>query len=83
MGVIKQTNINNWTYCFNNGIIDLKDFDARLLKIDKISYKNIGIYNIRYITIKKTVGCESIYSVNPLYLHVDHVNGYIEEKRGK
>ena len=24
--------------------------------------------------------CESIDSVNPLYLHVDHVNGYIEEK---
>ena len=32
------------------------------------------------ITIKKIDDCESIYSVNPLYLRVDHVNGYIEKK---
>ena len=51
-----------------------------MLKIDKKSYKNIGIYNIGYITIKKIDDCQSIYSVNPLYLRVDHVNGYIEEK---
>ena len=79
MGVIKQINIKNRTYYFYNDIIDLKDFDASLLKIDKKSYKNIGIYNIGYITIKKIDDCESIYSVNPLYLR-DHVNGYIEEK---
>ena len=51
-----------------------------MLKIDKKSYKNIRIYNTGYITIKKIDDCESIYSVNPLYLRVDHVNGYIEEK---
>ena len=77
---IKQVNIKNRTYYFYNDIIDLKNFDARLLKIDKKSYKNIGIYNIGYITIKKIDDCESIYSMNPLYLRVDHVNGYIEEK---
>ena len=33
-----------------------------------------------YITIKKTDDCENIYSVNPLYLIVNHANGYIEEK---
>ena len=53
MGEIKQIDIKNRTYYFYNDIIDLKDFDARLLKIDKKSYKNIGIYNIGYITIKK------------------------------
>ena len=53
MGEVKQINIKNRTYYFYNDIIDLKDFDARLLKIDKKSYKNIGIYNIGYITIKK------------------------------
>ena len=42
--------------------------------------KNIGIYNIGYIKIKKIDDCESIYSVNSLYLRVDQVNGYIEEK---
>ena len=30
---------------------------------------------------KKIDDCQSIYSVNPLYLFIDHVNGYIEEKR--
>ena len=80
MEEVKQIDIKNRTYYFYNDIIDLKDFDARLLKIDKKSYKNIGIYNIGYITIKKIDDCESIYSMNPLYLRVDHVNGYIEEK---
>ena len=53
---------------------------ARLLKINKKSYKNIGIYNIGYITIKKIDDCENIYSVNPLYLLIAHANRYIEEK---
>ena len=65
---------------FYNDIIDLKDFDARLLKIDKKSYKNIGIYNIGYIAIKKIDDCENIYCVNPLYLIIAHASGYIEEK---
>ena len=80
MGEVKQINIKNRTYCFYNDIIDLKKFDARLLKIDKKSYKNISIYNIGYITIKKIDDCEKIYSVNPLYLLISHANGYIEEK---
>ena len=80
MEEVKQIDIKNRTYYFYNDIIDLKNFDAGLLKIDKKSYKNIGIYNMGYITIKKIQDCESIYSVNPLYLRVDHVNGYIEEK---
>ena len=80
MGVIKQINIKNRTSYSYNDIIDLENFKSNLLKIDKKSYKDIGIYNIGYITIKKIDDCESIYSVNPLYLRVDHVNGYIEEK---
>ena len=51
-----------------------------MLKIDKKSYKNIGIYNIGYITIKRIDDCENIYSVNPLYLLNDQANGYIEVK---
>ena len=49
-----------------------------LLKIDKKSYKDIGIYNIGYITFKRIDDCEKIYSVNPLYLLIDHTSGYIE-----
>ena len=51
-----------------------------MLKIDRKSYKNICIYNIGYITIKKIDDYENVYSVNPLYLLVNHVSGYIEEK---
>ena len=80
MGEIKQIDIKNRTYYFYNDTIDLKDFDARLLKTEKKSYKNIGIYNIGYITIKKIDDCKNTYSVNPLYLLINHANGYIEEK---
>ena len=52
MGTVKQINIKNRTYYFYNDIIDLENFESKLLKIDKKSYKDIGIYNIRYITIK-------------------------------
>ena len=53
MGTVKQINIKKRTYYLYNDIIDLKNFDARLLKVGKKSYKNIGIYNIGYITKKK------------------------------
>ena len=35
MGKVKQINIKNRTYYFYNDQINLKDFDARLLKVDK------------------------------------------------
>ena len=60
--------------------INIKNFDAKLLKIENKSYKDIDIYYIGYITIKKNDDCENIDSVNPLDLCIDHVNGYIEEK---
>ena len=51
----KKINIKNRTHYFHNDIIDLENFDSSLLKLDKKSYKDIGIYNIGYITIKKLV----------------------------
>ena len=75
-----KINIKNWTYYFYKDIIDLKKFDAWLLKIDKKPFKGIGIYNIGYIVTKKIDDCENIYSVNSLYLRIDHVNRYVEEK---
>ena len=48
--------------------------------MDKKSYKDIGVYNIGYITIKKIDDCENINSINPLYLNITHASGYIEEK---
>ena len=52
---------------------------SNLLKTDKKSYKNIGIYYIRYIIIKSD-GYENIYSINPLYMIIGKLIGYIEEK---
>ena len=82
MGEVKQINIKNRTYYFYNDIIDLKGFKPNLLKIGKKHYKGINIYYIGYITIKKNDDYESIYSVNTLYLRINHASGYIEEKNG-
>ena len=35
MGKVKQVHNKNWTYYFYNNEFNLKDFDARLLKVDK------------------------------------------------
>ena len=61
-------------------MINIKNFDSNLLKIDKKSNKNIGIYYIGYITIQK-IG-ENIYCVSPLYLTVKTADGHIENKNG-
>ena len=53
MGTVKQINIKNQTYYFYNDITELKNFDSSLLKLDKKSYRDISIYNIGYIRIKK------------------------------
>ena len=59
-------------------MINIKVFDLSLLKIDKKSYKSIGIYNIGHITIKKNDDYENINSVNPLYLIIGEVIKHIE-----
>ena len=80
MGEVNQINIKNRAYYFYNEMINLKNFEPNLLQIDRKPYKNIGIYNIGYIAIKKIDNYEIIYSVNPLYLQVNHASRYIEEK---
>ena len=63
MGVVKQIDIKNRTYYFYNNMTNIKNFDPILLKTDRKSYKDIGIYNTGYITIKKIDDCETIYNV--------------------
>ena len=43
---VKSINIKNRTYYVFDDMINVEEFDTSLLKIDKKSYKNIGIYNI-------------------------------------
>ena len=71
MGKTKQINIKNRTYYFYNDQIDLKDFDVRLLKIDKKDYYEIDIYYIGHVTIKKIGDYNNINSANPLYLIIN------------
>ena len=80
MGEVKQINIKNRTYYFYNDQINLKDFDARLLKIDKKDYNEIDIYYIGYVTIKKIGDYNNINSVNPLYLIINEMIGHFEGK---
>ena len=80
MGTLKQINIKNRTYQFYNDIIDLVIVKLISSIFSFFNTKNIGIYNIGYVTIKKFDDCKNMHSVNPLYLLVNHATGYIEEK---
>ena len=81
MGKVKQIEIKNRTYYFYNEIVNIED-NSSFLKIDKKSYKDIDIYYIGYIAIRKNGDCENIYSVNPLYLIIGKVDGHIKENNG-
>ena len=53
MGQVKEISIKNQTYYFFNDMADIKNFYSNLLKIDKKLHKDIDIYYIGYITIKR------------------------------
>ena len=80
MGTIRQINIKNRTYYLYNDQINLKGFDASLLKVDKKDYNEIDIYYIGYVIVKKIANCNNINSVNPLYLMINEMIGHFEEK---
>ena len=52
MVTTKQMNIKNRTYHFYDDMVNIKDFGPNLLKLDKKSFKNIGVYYNGYITKK-------------------------------
>ena len=83
MGEVKEINIKNQSYYFFDDMIDIKNFNSTLLKIDKKSYKDIDIYYIGYITIKKFNDYKNIHSVNPLYLIIHSATGHFKEKHGE
>ena len=83
MGEVKELNIKNQTYYYLDDMINIKNFQSNLLKIDRKPYKDVDIYYIGYITIKKFGDCENIHSVNPLYLIIHSATGYFKEKNGE
>ena len=81
MGNIREINIKNRTYYFFDEVINIEEFDSIFLKIDKKSFKNVGIYYIGYITMKDSKYV-NIHSVNIFHLNIGKVDGFIEEKNG-
>ena len=79
MGNFKGINIKNRIYYFFNDMIYVKDFNSSLLKqVKNHTKKDIGIYKIGYVTMKKIYDYENISRVNPLYLIIGKVDGSIE-----
>ena len=75
-----EVNIKNRTYYFFDDTTDMGNFHSNLLKKDKKSHRDIDIYCIGYITIKKFSDCENIHSINPLYLIIHSATRYFKEK---
>ena len=83
MGKTKELNIRNQTYYFLDDMIDIRNFHSNLLKIDRKPYKDVDIYYIGFITIKKFSDCKNIHSVNPLYLVIYSATWHFIEKNGE
>ena len=79
MVTTKRLNIKNRTYYFHNDLINLKEFDPSRLNLDKKSSMDVNIYYIEYIATKSISDYENVTSINPLYLIINDVDGYIEE----
>ena len=77
---VKSIHIKNRTY-FLSEMINLNNFNLKLLKINKTMYKDIDIYYIGYITIKKIDDYENIHSINPLYLIINSAAGLLLKKK--
>ena len=80
MGQVKNIKIKSANHYFE-GMVNVKDFHSSVLEINKKSSKDINIYYIGYITIKKFSDSENIHSVNPLYLTIYSATGYFKEKK--
>ena len=53
MGSIKELNIKNQIYYFFNDIIDIRNFQSSLLKIDKKLYKDLTFTILVTLRLKK------------------------------
>ena len=75
----RQLNIKNRTYYFYNDLINVLNFEASNLKLEKKTWKDIDIYYIGYVDKKPDW---NVNSVNLLYLIINRVYGYVSEKNG-
>ena len=77
---IRQLNIKNRINYFYNDLINVINFEASNLKLDKKKpWKDLDIYYIGYVDKKPDW---NVNSVNTLYLIINRVYGYVSEKNG-
>ena len=72
----KQMNIKNRTYYYYNYLINITNFEASNLKLDKKT--SLGL-DIGYVDKEPEF---NVNSVNPLYLMINRIDGFAEEKNG-
>ena len=72
----RQLNIKNRTYYFYNDLINVLNFKASNLKIDKKTFNGTDIYYIGYVDKKPDW---NVNSVNLLYLIINRVYGHVSE----
>ena len=63
-------------------MINIRNFDPKLLKLNKKSSMDINIFNIYYINYVTKKPEYNIDSLNPLYLVIGEIDGFIEEENG-
>ena len=83
MEQVTEIDIKNQTYYFLTTWLIWKIFTQTQLTINKKSHKDINVYSIRYIVIKKFSHCKNIHSVNPLYLIIHCATGYLKKTKKK
>ena len=76
----RQFNIKDRTYLYND-LINVLNFEAYNLKIDKKSWKDIDIYYIGYVDKNKPSEWK-VNSVYPLYLLINRVHRIVSVKNG-
>ena len=74
-----QLNIKNRTYYFYDDLINILNFEASNLKLDKKTSLGLNIYYTGYVDRKPEW---SVNSVNPWYLMINTFYGHVEEKNG-
>ena len=62
METIKQINIKNQTYYFYNDIIEIENFDSRLLKVDKKNHIRTSVFTILDILLLKKLVIVKIFT---------------------
>ena len=77
---VKSLKIKNESIFYSNDMIQLNNFDSRLLKINK--RENIENNNIYYISYKINKPENNINSINNLYFVIDYLCGTIEKIDG-